>query len=97
MAEVDNDKIRDRAYALWEQAGAPEGEGDRYWHQAERELAEEGGSSADHSLSGADNATIGGQETEDFDKPSGHDLTADEDGTLPITPALGLAIGTLPH
>jgi hypothetical protein len=41
MTQQD-DKIRDRAYALWEAAGSPEGDDQRFWHQAERELAEEG-------------------------------------------------------
>ncbi len=41
--QTDKDgKIRDRAYALWQAAGSPEGDDQRFWHQAERELAEEG-------------------------------------------------------
>lgn len=42
MTPDKDDKIRDRAYALWEAAGSPEGEDQHFWHQAERELAEEG-------------------------------------------------------
>ena len=38
----END-IRDRAYALWVEAGSPDGRGDEFWHRAERELSEEGG------------------------------------------------------
>lgn len=39
----DNEtRIRDRAYALWESAGSPGGDDQRFWHEAERQLAEEG-------------------------------------------------------
>lgn len=34
------DRVRQRAYQLWEQAGAPEGRPDDYWHQAEAEINE---------------------------------------------------------
>jgi hypothetical protein len=33
--------IRTRAYALWEQAGRPDGLDQEFWHRAERELAEQ--------------------------------------------------------
>jgi hypothetical protein len=32
------DEIRARAYALWEQAGRPEGDGAQFWMEAEKEL-----------------------------------------------------------
>ena len=32
------DRIRKRAYALWEQAGRPEGEETAHWAQAEHEI-----------------------------------------------------------
>lgn len=38
----END-IRDRAYALWENNGSPEGREQEYWYRAERELSEEAG------------------------------------------------------
>lgn len=34
----DEEQIRTRAYALWEQAGRPEGDGLQFWLEAEREL-----------------------------------------------------------
>ena len=37
----END-IRDRAYALWQQDGSPEGREWDHWLRAERELSEEG-------------------------------------------------------
>jgi hypothetical protein len=33
------DQIRARAYALWEAAGRPEGDGMQFWLEAERELS----------------------------------------------------------
>jgi len=41
MPHIEDDKIRDRAYQLWEKAGQPEGREQDFWYQAERELAEE--------------------------------------------------------
>jgi hypothetical protein len=32
------DQIRARAYALWEEAGRPEGDGTQFWLDAEKEL-----------------------------------------------------------
>ncbi|KSV85785.1 DUF2934 domain-containing protein [Sinorhizobium sp. GL28] len=32
--------IRRRAYAIWESEGRPEGQDERHWEQASRELAE---------------------------------------------------------
>jgi Protein of unknown function (DUF2934) len=38
------DKVRERAYAIWEREGQPEGGAERHWAQAEEELrAEEQG------------------------------------------------------
>jgi rubrerythrin len=34
------ERIRQRAYAIWESEGRPEGEERRHWEKAERELAE---------------------------------------------------------
>lgn len=33
-----DDVIRTRAYFLWEQAGRPDGDGNQFWLQAEREI-----------------------------------------------------------
>jgi hypothetical protein len=38
---LDIYKIRQRAHQLWEAAGKPEGQKDRFWHEAERQLKEE--------------------------------------------------------
>ncbi|MFP3710017.1 DUF2934 domain-containing protein [Paraburkholderia sp. SIMBA_009] len=41
-AERDDrhNRVRHRAYQLWEQAGAPDGHTDEYWHRAEADTAE---------------------------------------------------------
>ncbi|WP_315781833.1 MULTISPECIES: DUF2934 domain-containing protein [unclassified Bradyrhizobium] len=31
-------RIRERAHALWEQSGRPEGREDEFWYQAERDV-----------------------------------------------------------
>ena len=35
-------KVRERAYAVWEQQGRPEGHAERFWDMAERQLLGEG-------------------------------------------------------
>ncbi len=37
------ERIRRRAYEIWERDGRPDGEHERHWHQAEKELEGEGG------------------------------------------------------
>ncbi|WP_084799629.1 DUF2934 domain-containing protein [Bradyrhizobium sp. Ai1a-2] len=39
--KVDEQAIRARAFRLWEAAGSPEGEEERYWYEAERQLKQE--------------------------------------------------------
>jgi Protein of unknown function (DUF2934) len=38
---TDREKIREPAYQLWEQAGKPDGQEERFWREAERQLKEE--------------------------------------------------------
>jgi hypothetical protein len=35
---ADEERIRARAYELWEQAGSPDGDGTHFWYQAEHEI-----------------------------------------------------------
>lgn len=42
MHDLEQDKIRDRAYQLWDRAGQPEGREEEFWYAAERELAGKG-------------------------------------------------------
>ena len=39
MDEERTQRVRDRAHALWEQAGRPHGQDAEHWSQAEREIA----------------------------------------------------------
>jgi hypothetical protein len=39
--QVIDKEIRKRAHQLWEAAGKPEGQEERFWHEAERLLKEE--------------------------------------------------------
>ncbi|MQW63150.1 DUF2934 domain-containing protein [Sinorhizobium meliloti] len=41
--DVKEERIRRRAYEIWEREGRPDEEHDRHWHQAEKELEGEGG------------------------------------------------------
>lgn len=38
---MDEDRIRDRAYAIWEREGCPDGCHEAHWAQARRELLDE--------------------------------------------------------
>jgi len=42
MHNIDEQKIRDRAFQLWDEAGQPDGREQEFWYAAELELAEEG-------------------------------------------------------
>lgn len=41
MTPYSEMQIRERAYALWEQAGRPEGQDKEFWAMAEAELADQ--------------------------------------------------------
>ena len=36
---IDEQRIRERAYALWEEAGCPEGRADEFWNLALQEIS----------------------------------------------------------
>ncbi|MBB3309124.1 hypothetical protein FHT78_000853 [Rhizobium sp. BK196] len=38
MTERNEDRVRERAYAIWEKEGRPEGQDRRHWNEAEAEL-----------------------------------------------------------
>jgi hypothetical protein len=45
MPDIDREheeRIRTRAYFLWQEAGSPEGRAEEFWHQARRLELEEG-------------------------------------------------------
>jgi hypothetical protein len=39
MDQEKEQRIRERAHELWEHAGCPEGESERFWNTAKQELA----------------------------------------------------------
>ncbi|UVK51719.1 DUF2934 domain-containing protein [Mesorhizobium sp. AR02] len=41
MIDDRNDKIRDRAYAIWQREGGAHGDHERHWHQAAMEIDRE--------------------------------------------------------
>ncbi|QKC82799.1 DUF2934 domain-containing protein [Mesorhizobium sp. NZP2077] len=41
MTDDREDKIRDRAYAIWQREGGADGDHDRHWHQAAMEIDRE--------------------------------------------------------
>ena len=58
-ANETQDRVRQRAYELWEQHGSREGHEAEFWHQAERELKGEA-SSSDTSRGVSANAASAG-------------------------------------
>ena len=58
-SEVDEQLIRELAYRKWEQAGCPHGEQDRFWQEAEQELAAVGNIAGDaESVSGSHSSEV---------------------------------------
>ncbi len=43
MEKPTEDQIRQRAHEIWERHHRPLGRDEEFWHQADRELQEEGG------------------------------------------------------
>ena len=41
MSDHDDLEIQERAHRLWEEAGCPEGNGEEFWLEAERQIKEE--------------------------------------------------------
>ena len=41
MKTFNDDDVRDRAFALWAEAGKPRGKIDQFWYRAEKELEAE--------------------------------------------------------
>jgi hypothetical protein len=41
QADLAQDRLRDKAYELWEDAGSPDGHAEHFWHMAEREVKAE--------------------------------------------------------
>jgi len=41
MAELSEERIRERAFQLWKEAGEPKGQMDTFWYRAEKDLLAE--------------------------------------------------------
>ena len=50
MQSGDNERVRQKAYELWEKEGRPEGKHEDHWHQATREDGVAGTSAPNGSL-----------------------------------------------
>lgn len=67
MDDNREDRIRARAFALWEAEGCPEGRHAEHWHQAERDIDEAGSSGdVDEPAPGADAVPSGSADDETF-------------------------------
>ena len=57
---AQEEKVRERAYAIWEREGRPEGQAERHWAQVEEELrAEERGADASAAAPSPDVERVG--------------------------------------
>jgi hypothetical protein len=64
---MDLERIRQRAYELWQQEGQPEGKQQEHWDQAVREITGNPDQSGAQLDSGADGDTVPGNLTEAAD------------------------------
>ena len=58
--QKDHDRIRDRAYEIWDRDGRQSGRDEEYWLQAERELGVAAGSTDHAPLGVSDQASAAG-------------------------------------
>jgi Protein of unknown function (DUF2934) len=68
---MDLERIRQRAYELWQQEGQPEGKQQEHWNQAVREITGNPDQSGAQLDSGADGDTVPGNLTEAADAMRG--------------------------
>jgi hypothetical protein len=64
---MDLERIRQRAYELWQQEGQPEGKQQEHWDRAVREISGNPDQSGSQLDSGADGETVPGNLTEAAD------------------------------
>ena len=68
---IDESKIREKAYELWERAGGGEGSPESYWHQARALLeAEYGASGADTADTASDDLQSGATPDDEQERPA---------------------------
>lgn len=90
---IDDSKIREKAYELWEQAGAQEDSPDTYWHQARALLeAEEGSSGAQSGDAAPGGSESGGAESRDFQSSDSQDGSLESGADAIDRPGLGTLV-----
>ncbi len=58
QAKSREERIRERAYELWEQNGRTEGQAEEHWHQARREIGAEDEEPGDEGSAGSGPADL---------------------------------------
>jgi hypothetical protein len=84
MADDLEQRIRERAYELWENEGCPEGRGDEHWQQAcaeYRDAREEANAEQGAGLSGTAGSTGGTSAADADDLSPGAPVPSAEQGT----------------
>jgi hypothetical protein len=84
---MDLERIRQRAYELWEQDGRPEGRQQEHWDRAVREIEGEGGGAGGGNLSEAAEAMRG------LEGGTAEGTDADQFGTQRVKPGVQTETG----
>ncbi len=82
---MDNreERIRSRAYRLWEEAGRPEGSEKEHWTEAEKQVGQEGdGASPEETVESA-TSVLGSPDGSDVESFPG-EAQVDESGSVPV-------------
>lgn len=70
--QKEHDRIRRRAYEIWEREGSPEGRAEEFWERAETSIGAEDAQSADGGKAASGDTTAAQNESErDAGKQSG--------------------------
>jgi hypothetical protein len=64
MTDDKHERVRQRAYEIWKQAGEPHGDHEQHWRQAVQEIEAEDGAAGGGSI--FDEATIAGRSPTDL-------------------------------
>ena len=84
---MDLERIKQRAYELWEQDGRPEGKQQEHWDRAVREIEGEGGGAGGSNLSEAAEAMRG------LDSGGAEGTDADQFGKQRVEPGVQTETG----
>jgi hypothetical protein len=81
MNEQREERVRRRAYQLWEDDGAPEGKADEYWSRAEKQVAAEYDAEGEMSGVASDQAgkrRVAGEPSQENDALPPNELARDK-------------------